>query len=96
MKSLKPSMRERKRYLLLKGKDLDKNVPKAIKEFLGTLGLAKSSPLFIKTNSESAIISINRSSLDYVKAALSVWPEKIEVLRVSGTLKGLKKPKKKS
>lgn len=90
MKSLKPSMREKKRYLLLKGENLDKEVIESIKDFIGVLGMAKSSPNFIKKDKSSAILSVNRKSLDYIKASFAVWPKKIEVLKVSGTLKGLK------
>ena len=85
MKPLKPSMKERKRYLLIRGKNLRSNVDKAIREFIGTLGVSKASPLWIK----EGILCVNRKSLDHVKASFAVWPEKIEVIRVSGTLKGL-------
>jgi RNase P/RNase MRP subunit POP5 len=87
MKALIPSHKENKRYLLLSGKDLKKNVNLAIKDFIGNLGLAEATPLFIKEN----IISINRKSLDKVRASFIIWPEKIEILKVSGTLKGLGK-----
>ena len=53
--------------------------------------MSKASLNFIELRENHAIISINRESLDIVRASLVVWPEKIEVLRVSGTLKGLKK-----
>ncbi len=89
MKALKPSMKERKRYLLLKGNNLKSNVEKSIKDFIGILGLSQASPKWIKTN----ILCINRKSLDHVKASFAVWPEKIEVLHVSGTLKALGKKK---
>ena len=85
MKPLIPSHKENKRYLLLKGKDLKKNVNLAIKDFIGNLGLADASPTFIKNN----IISINRKSLDKVRASFVLWKEKIEIVKVSGTLKGL-------
>ena len=87
MKALIPSHKEKKRYLLLKGKDLKKNVNLAIKDFIGNLGLAEASPTFIKNN----ILSINRKSLDRVRASFVLWKEKIEVLKVSGSLKGLGK-----
>jgi RNase P/RNase MRP subunit POP5 len=86
MKPLIPSHRERKRYLLLKGKDLKKEVPKAVKDFIGVLGLSEASLNFVKEN----VLCINRKALDKVKASFAVWPKKIEVLKVSGTLKGLK------
>jgi len=87
MKSLIPSHRENKRYLLLKGKDLKKNVPLAIKDFIGVLGLSEASPSWIKKE----ILSVNRKSLDKVRASFSLWPERIEILKVGGTLKGLGK-----
>ena len=92
MNALKPSMKEDKRYLLVKGKNLKENIPKAIKDFTGILGMSKASLEFIKIkNNENAIISINREALNNVRASFVVCQERIEVLRVSGTLKGLGK-----
>ncbi|MCR4327412.1 MAG: hypothetical protein NUV46_02425 [Nanoarchaeota archaeon] len=85
MKPLIPSHRDKRRYLLLQGKGLKKNVIYAIKEFTGILGLSESNPVWIKNN----ILSVERKSLDKVKASFAVFHEKIEVLKVSGTLKGL-------
>jgi len=90
MKSLKPSMREKKRYLLVHGEDLRKNIEKAILEFIGSFGFSKTGLEFIKSDKDSAIISVNRKMVDSVRASLSVFPKKIEVKMVSGTLKGLK------
>jgi len=87
MKSLIPSHKENKRYLLLRGKDLKKNVEKAILEFVGVLGLSKCGLSWIKND----IICVNREAVDSVRASLVVFPEKIEVLKVSGTLRGLGK-----
>jgi RNase P/RNase MRP subunit POP5 len=91
MKNLKPSMRENKRYLLVKGKNLKENIEKAILDFIGVLGMSKTGLEYIKTTKDSVIISVNRESVDRVRASLCVWPEKISVKKVSGTLKGLKK-----
>ena len=91
MKSLKPSMRENKRYLLVKGKNLKRNIEKAILEFIGVLGMSKVGLGWIKTDANSAVISVNRKMVDSVRASFCVWPEKTEVERVSGTLKGLGK-----
>lgn len=91
MKPLKPTMREKKRYLFLKGKNLKENVEKSILEFIGILGMAKTCLGWIKPDKESAIISVNREMLEQVKASFALWPEPIEVLRISGTLKGLKR-----
>ena len=82
MKSLKPSMREDKRYLKVKGK----NIEKAIFDFLGILGMSKVGLNFIKPN----IISVNREMVDKVRASFCVSKDKIEVLKVSGSLKNLK------
>ncbi len=91
LKSLKPSMRENKRYLLVEGKNLRKNIEESILDFIGVLGMSKVGLSFIKESSKSAIICINREMVDSVRASLVVFPEKMEVKRVSGTLKGLKK-----
>lgn len=88
MKSLKPTMREKKRYLLVKGNP--GNIEKAILDFIGVLGMSKTGLGWIKREKETAIISINRESVNEVRASLCVWPEKLEVVRVSGTLKGLR------
>jgi len=90
MKSLKPSMRENKRYLLVEGEDLRKNIEKAILDFIGVLGFSKVGLEFIKSDRNSAVISVNREGVDSVRASLCVFPKKMEVKMVSGTLKGLK------
>jgi len=91
MKSLKPSMRENKRYLLVKGKNLKKNIEKAILEFIGFLGMSKVGLGWIKSNTNSAVISVNRKMVAPVRASLCTYSEKMEVEKVSGTLKGLRK-----
>jgi len=90
MKSLKPSIREKKRYLLIKGSDLKKSIEKAIYDFIGALGMSKCALKFIKLGKTSAIISINRDSLNHVRASLTASPKNFNVVKVSGTLKGLK------
>ena len=91
MKSLKPSMKENKRYLLVEGNNLRKNIEDAILDFIGVLGMSKTGLGFIETDKNSAIISVNREAVNEVRASLCVFPEKMEVKRVSGTLKGLRK-----
>jgi RNase P/RNase MRP subunit POP5 len=91
MKALKPSMREKKRYLLVEGKELRKNIEKSILNFIGVLGMSKTGLEFIKEDRNSAIICINREMINQVRAAICIWPKKMEVKRVSGTLKGLGK-----
>jgi len=91
MKPLKPSMREKKRYLLVRGKNLKQNIEKAILDFIGVLGMSKVGLGWIKSDRDSAVISVNRKMVDSVRASLCVWPEKMVVERVSGTLRGLRK-----
>ena len=91
MKSLKPTQRESKRYLLVKGQNLRENVEKSIKDFIGALGKSKASLAWIKKEADTAVISVNREVLNHVRASFAIWPEEIKVLRVSGTLKGLEK-----
>ena len=90
MKPLIPSHKENKRYLFVKGENCKKNIEKAILEFLGVLGLSKCGLSFIESNKDSCIICVNREAVDSVRASLVVFPEKMEVTKVSGTLKGLK------
>ena len=91
MKSLKPTMREKKRYLLVHGSNLKKNVKKAILEGMGVIGLSKAGFSFIKAGETSSIIAINREMLNEVRACFAIFPEKILVSRVSGSLKKLRK-----
>ena len=88
MKSLKPSMREKKRYLLLKGKFTKKQVEDAIMRYIGILGYSKASPRWIS----SKILAVNRPEVDKVRASF-VLVKEIEVKKVSGTLKGLRELK---
>lgn len=82
-------MREKKRYLLVKGKNPKENIEKAIRDFIGVLGMSKVGLGWIKTGKDSAVISVNREMIDNVRASLCVWPEKMTVEKISGTLKGL-------
>ena len=90
MKPLKPSMRENKRYLLVRGKNLKVNVEKAILEFIGILGMSKSGLGWIKTEKDFAVISVNREAVDSVRASLCAFSEAMNVEKVSGTLKALR------
>ena len=91
MKSLKPSFKENKRYLLVRGRNLRRNIGRAMLEFFGVLGMSKTGFSFVKSNNDSAIICINREAVNEVRASFVVFNEKISVEKVSGTLKGLGK-----
>lgn len=86
MKSLKPSMKENKRYLLLKGEFSRKDVEDVILKYIGILGYAKASPMFVSKN----ILAVNRSELEKVKASFALTKD-IQISKISGTLKGLNK-----
>jgi len=84
----KPSAKIKRRYLLIQStKD---KIEKAILDYIGILGYAKASPLFVKTNSKNPVLAIETKSLTEVRAAFEASPNKIKILKVSGTLKGLK------
>lgn len=87
MKALKPSMREHKRYLLVKG-DVG-NIEKAILDFIGVLGMSRVGLVWVKKSRESVVIGINREMLDKVRASFVICKPEIRVEKVSGTLKGL-------
>lgn len=90
MRALKPSAREKKRYLLVKGNNLKTNIEKAVLDFVGVLGLSKCGLSFVKSSGNSAVICVNREAVNSVRASLCVFKDKMEVERVSGTIKGLK------
>ncbi len=89
MKLLKPSMRENKRYLLVRGKGVHENIEKAIVDFMGVLGGSIVGLNWIETGKDYAIIAVNRESVNKVRASLTVWPEKMTVEKVSGSLKNM-------
>lgn len=89
MKSLKPSARENKRYLKVRGRNLKQNIEKAILEFVGVLGLSECGLSFVECKNDSAVICANREAVNKIRASLCVFPEKMEVVKVSGTLRGL-------
>lgn len=91
MKPLKPSHREKKRYLLIKGKDADKKIiEETILEFIGVLGYAEACPQFIKSEDKDKIIlAVNRKSVDKIRASFVMSQKDLEIVRVSGTIKKL-------
>ena len=87
MKNLKPSHRESKRYLLIKGEDANpKAVEDAILEFIGVLGFAEASPRIIKKQKNKIILAINRGSLEKVRASFLLSGKKLEITQVSGSV----------
>jgi RNase P/RNase MRP subunit POP5 len=89
MKALNPTNREKKRYLLIKGKEANKKeIEEAILKFIGILGWAKASPNFVKLEKpiEGIVLSINRQELDKIRASFLMSGKAIKIARVSGMI----------
>jgi len=87
----KPSARVNRRYILIDGANRD-TIEHIIIEYVGVLGWAKASPAFTTISGvKGTVLSVERKSLEDVRAAFEVSNEKVKILRVSGTLKGLEK-----
>ncbi len=90
-RSLPPSLRLKRRYVLLTAPS-KKAVEAALLEALGVFGVAAVSPVFVTVRRplvDRFVLAIARSSLSAVRGAFELAPEKITILRVSGTLKSL-------
>ena len=88
MLKTKPSAKIHRRYLLLSSTN-KKQIEQIILDYIGILGWANAKPQFIK-KSDKLILTIDRKALAPVRAAFELSPSKIKILKVSGTLKGLK------
>lgn len=94
MKSLKPTMREKKRYVLYEmpgvssGAKAKEVILSSIKDYLGELGLTKTCIEFILFDSKQrkGIFAINREAVDPVRASLVLSKEHILVKKVSGII----------
>ena len=85
MKKLKPSLRDKKRYILLNEKK--EVIERVVLDYLGILGWAKAAPRFLDIDGKT-VLAIKREEIDNVRAAFELG--NIKILRVSGTIKGLK------
>lgn len=90
MKSINPSLRENKRYILVLGGNLKERIEKAVLDFIGILGMAEAGLKFIKINKDSAVIAVNREALNKVRASIAASADNIKIENISGTLKKLK------
>ena len=90
MKPLKPSHREHKRYLLISGKDANKeNIDDSILRYVGILGYSQACPQIIKETNGKIVLSINRDGLDKIRAALLVSGKNIRIEKISGMINKL-------
>ncbi len=85
---LKPSVRDKRRYLLIVEKS-EKKIEDAILNYIGVLGFAKSAYMKVKNDEfpDRIIGSCLRKSLIDVKSSLALAGIKVE--KVSETIKGL-------
>lgn len=85
---LKPSARDKRRYFL--AKSTNEKIEKAILEYIGILGFAKSAYIQVKDKDVKNFIigSCLTKSLNDIRASLAFKGIKIE--KVSGTIRGLK------
>jgi RNase P/RNase MRP subunit POP5 len=85
----KSSAKIHRRYLLLEAKSKNE-IEQTILDYLGILGWARAAPLFVTTkNTPKFILAVERKELINIRAAFEISPNKIRVLKVSGTLSGL-------
>jgi RNase P/RNase MRP subunit POP5 len=86
----KPSAKIKRVYLLLEAKSRT-DLEKSIVDYIGILGWAKASPMFLEGGKKEGriILSLDRGEINNVRAAFEASPMKIKILRVSGTIKGL-------
>ena len=105
---LLPSLKQKKRYILFEiisdqtfsPQEIQQEVESSFLLFLGQLGIAKSSPLFLKekTKNNKFIIKVNHTFVDQCKTALILikkiknHPVIIKSITTSGTLKKASTP----
>lgn len=77
---------------MLTGGSSKEAIEKAILEFIGVLGYAKAGIKFVKTDRTKQgeiILAVNREKLNEIRASLMF--KNIDIKRVSGTMKGLRR-----
>ncbi|MEK6926842.1 MAG: hypothetical protein AABX11_00265 [Nanoarchaeota archaeon] len=84
----KASERVQRRYILIDSSDKDK-IEQVLRDYLGVLGLAKASPMFVQSKNGKTILAVLRGEVDDVRAAIEMSFENLKIERVSGTIKGL-------
>lgn len=106
---LMPTLRQKKRYILFEIQaekqfivsEVEELVQFALHDFLGQLGLAKASPLFLKERYQDNhfVLKVNHRYVDEVKGAIVLikkiknTPIILRSITTSGTLKKATEPK---
>ena len=88
MLKLDASHRLNRRYILVSGGK--SAIENALLEYLGILGWSRAAPTF-EVRGKEVIIAVNRKEVDHAIAGLAIASDDLNVLAVSGTLKGLSK-----
>ena len=89
---IKPSAKIHRRYFLIEGKK--EEIERVILEYIGLLGWAKAGCVFVVgkgLTKGQVVLAVDRKEVDNVRAAFEVADSEIKILKVSGTLKGLRK-----
>jgi RNase P/RNase MRP subunit POP5 len=82
LKILKPTMREKKYYLVVNSGFND--VEKAVLKYLGVFGLAKSGLIFVASNNGKCVFAADRKMVNCIKSAVSF--SGLKCLYVSGVV----------
>lgn len=89
----KPSNKTHRRYLLIENSE-EEEIKKIILDYIGILGWAKADPIFVKDNKlrkKVLILAVERKSVEDIRASFELCNEKVKIIKVSGTLKGLER-----
>ena len=86
----RPSARIKRIYLLIDGGSRSE-IEKIILDYLGVLGWAKASPIFVEGGKKEGriIIALERREVNNIRAAFEAFSGNLKIIRASGTIKGL-------
>lgn len=90
---MKPTLKEKRRYILIRSLEGNlrwEDIKKAIKDFLGDVGLAKANPKVMEKGKNYIILRVRHDMVDGVRASLVLLDTLLSVPRVSGTIKKIR------
>ena len=95
IKSLLPSLKEDKRYILYETTSKEKMnyqeiIGQEIRNFIGDLGIARAGLRFFGEKNNKGILQVNRKSIHEIKTALALINKyNVRTIKVSGTINKL-------
>ncbi|HLC31645.1 MAG TPA: hypothetical protein VJK51_03180 [Candidatus Nanoarchaeia archaeon] len=89
MLKLKATKRSTLRYILFSGSDRE-GVSALLQRMLGVMGVSRLAARYVAHGTE-VIVAVDRAAVDSVRAAVELDPGETRIVRVSGTLKGLRR-----